>query len=380
MKQMKDKPLIERAIAQARNAGNTTIYTTGIYQRFLALALSRTSAKFRWSTSALALTDYIRADLDKDSDEAMMPKHGRYHPVIPSNHVWWQFDVPYHHPVLGEITAVLLLLTSDIQTMLEAARSYHPPHDTYERFRHTIEEEATQRGVTWAMLLFSPTGTIKWGMGFAHHDPKSDFVDFTEVPWVHCPTGECGQQTRQGKYKNLCPTCTEILAYWVSWSMAAYRVLSGMFQQEDEQKEPAQQEIVEQCIVKEPRPDKPNKFREVQREHRYHYITFDACVRARPATSPAPERTPAASTHGWLIEAREIDPDSVVYVDHAIASFEREYRHERYVHMRGQRQSVQAHHKRVPVKLARLGQVMTRVVASRFEDAVPEQQTKGELP
>lgn len=354
-----EKPLIEKVIAQARqqSQGLHVRSSQEIFLRAMANILRAAPAKYRWSESGLAMTKYLL------SLEIPVSESKLWQPILPQEHLWMQFDVPVYTPV-GDASALMLMLTSDIEAVLQAARSYNPPPQVYHSFRQALEKRAKEV-FSWALLLFGGAdGRILWATGFSHVQGALQRVSFTETPFYRCPRCYVPSEALTSDEYSLCPLCAETLAQWVGWLRASFAVLSGAFQEQEREQEPAQ--IVETCLVKEPRADKPNKFHEVQREHRYRYVAFDACVRrkATPVAQSDDTQHDGSAGRSWLSAALEVDPESVVYVPHMIAAFEREYRAERYVNVRGQRQQVQPHRKRVPVKLRNLGRVMTRVIAS----------------
>lgn len=173
------------------------------------------------------------------------------------------------------------------------------------------------------------------------------FGDKHVCPWETCDPND----------PEPCLSCKNYLLFWGVWLIVALMMIKGQFATTPEPSEfPERTEQVRRRVES----DNPKKKKYEQEDFTYRIVNFDACLK-KPAIHDDHDQRGATS---WVEQAKEIDPDAVVYVDKNIASFPRQLRSPYFVNKQGQTIDVKSHEKRIPVKLR---DVITRVVASKIK-------------
>jgi hypothetical protein len=230
-------------------------------------------------------------------------------------------------------------------------------------------------------LLDQTFVTQLWGLNILAEDGGTimnliydQSVTAWRVPEIrHCPTGQCKQLMTpeemhdRGVFTNweLCDGCQQIATYFSRWFPIALLAIAGEFAEEAE---PVEREITETIIRKEKRPNS-GKYDEHTEEVHFKIVTFDASVKRKAVIEP--DREPHEAGPSWLDLA--IEQNSVVYVKRGFGKTTRHLNPTKNPRWKFERDvPVRAYQKRVPMTVANLQKVITRVVASKYEPAQKE--------
>jgi hypothetical protein len=188
-----------------------------------------------------------------------------------------------------------------------------------------------------------------------------------------CPDSACKQimsveeQVQRGAFTiwQLCPKCETIARYFARWLPIALLAIAGEFAEEAE---PIMREITETITRKEKIPGK-GKYKEKKEEARFKIVTFDASVkRAAPSVLKNGETPEESASPSWLDLA--IEEGTVVYVKRGFGKSTRNLDPLRNPRWKEKRTvPVRSYEKRIPMTVANLQRVITRVVASKYEVA-----------
>jgi hypothetical protein len=386
---MKQKPLIEKyltylriseeqAIARIRqeagmhpleNDMNMIIATSyGRTYRHMAEA----SQKYRLAPSGQAMVEALRPRplLQEEMSFALMAAIAdRKRPLdpdietpvqeIPSAPIWIEFEAPIatNAGAMGamfftcadrEIEYQLSLpLTRPVREIL--LQSVRTPGDEYRWSLHFIDMDGTP---------------------VSHYQYYEQAQRWEIIPGAEpCPTEECETiETEDAEgfthyHIKPCPFCNVLLAHWRSWFVTSLLTVSGEFASTETVDWPI---ITEETTRKVPRPHSA-KYDQIAVKHDYYFVSFDASVKKQyrmPDETPAGERQTRGS---WVDAAREIDPESVIYVRQGFGQTERVLDPARNPRWKEKKTvPVRPHKRRVPIKVETLQRRITHVVASKF--------------
>ena len=188
------------------------------------------------------------------------------------------------------------------------------------------------------------------------YDAEKDLWTFNKIDL--CPTKLC-EKLSEDEHKfsswHMCDVCKPKFDYWTAFFPTALMGVNRDFAEEQEITAPVTRTERE---TRKRRTDQGT--RETNISHTYHIITFDISIKPAPIhTEPAEHHEISHPT--W--RERAIEEETILYVDKHIEEFERTYRHERYVNMRGKTITVQSHDKRVPRSVKRLKQTIYQAIA-----------------
>ena len=151
--------------------------------------------------------------------------------------------------------------------------------------------------------------------------------------------------------------CKPAFGYWTSWFPTALMAVNLDFADTEERQAPKRR------TEQETRKKRTGRgYKETTVTHAYQVITFDISVKEEHVIPPSPPEHREPSHPTWLEQA--IHDEAVLYVDKHIEKFQRTFRHERYVNMRGKTITVCAHDKRIPMSVMRLKQTIYRAITT----------------
>lgn len=206
----------------------------------------------------------------------------------------------------------------------------------------------------WFCDIVGVGGAVVYNFGIS---PEGDF---TVTEGHVCPWRQC-------TYPNICDMCKAHLVFWGFWTVVALLMIEGNFAVAPDLTEYPEIHETIRRRVEHTGKSNPKKKKYIEETLTYHVISFDACVKQPAPSIPDPDHE-VEHRGSWIAQAQEIDPDSVIYLDHHIAQFSRTLKHPRFVNKVGQTIEVSAHEKRIPVKISELTQRITRVVASKYQE------------
>ncbi len=337
------RPLIEQVIMREFYAALGKFDAEHVSHRQCSLGLAGTPHKYIWTDSAEAMSDYLMPPFD-----VQKPALGR---ALPPEHLWVEFERPMERSE-GQVAAVYLIHTNDEETRRFAVQSYNPAKAAAAELLRPLEDG---HPTGWTFTIVDERGDLLWTIGVESR--KNAELTFHAVAGYRCPWDACRVTNDPLEY---CPGCKGVLEHWIAWVTIAFRMVQGEFAEREEVDEPEVRIV--KTVRKEPRPDKPHKFHDVQVEHRLKIIRYDASVRYVPRSAPRDVLTPRGS---WL----EINPKGVVWVDTQITNMTRTFHHPRYVRMREKTIDIADHPKRIPMRLETLRHRLTLVEAKRYQKA-----------
>lgn len=293
--------------------------------------------KYRFANSAQAL---VHAMMEQETGTAIK--------MLPETAIFIEFttslDLGVYTPVAG------LFFVSPLQ----AYRS-----GNYARLFSETPEGALR---FWVLNVLEEDGDVLMNLIY---DTDRHAWKLPEVR--QCPDNTCKQimsveeAAEKGAFTiwQMCPKCDRIARYFSHWLPIALLAIAGEFAEEAE---PIEREVTETIIRKEKRPNS-GKYEEHKEEVHFKIVTFDASVKRKPKTEVAAEPSAGPS---WLDLA--IEQGTIVYVKRGFGKTTRHLDPQRNPRWKVKRDvSVRAYSKRIPMTVANLQKVITRVVASKFE-------------
>ena len=216
---------------------------------------------------------------------------------------------------------------------------------------------------TWILTLLNENGESPMSITYE----LGEYSAWRLTEMHECPIGHCKQiatpqeMFERGMFTNwdACPSCQQFARYFSRWFPIALLAIVGEFAEEAE---PIEREVTETITRKEKRPNS-GKYEEHTEEVHFKIITFDASVKHKPkAEAVATEPLLGPS---WLDLA--IEQHTVVYVKRGFGKSTRHLDPSRNPRWKAKRDvSVRAYQKRIPMTVANLQKVITRVVASKY--------------
>jgi hypothetical protein len=273
---------------------------------------------------------------------------------LPDTHIFLELASPidqgYYEPIHGMFFQSLYLTLEGVH---EQTKLTIPPFAPFGKRAEQI----------WTLSLLNESGgeiiTIDYEQG--------EYKSWRLAEMHECPQNLCRQiATPQEMFERwmftnwqACPKCEAFATYFSRWFPIALLAIAGEFAEEAE---PVEREVTETIIRKEKRPNS-GKYDEHREEVSFRIITFDASVKRKPTSLAAVEPSAGPS---WLDLA--IEQGTIVYVKRGFGKSTRHLDPARNPRWKMKRDvSVRAYQKRIPMTVANLQKVITRVVASKFE-------------
>lgn len=341
---MKPKPLLEKymtylrtseEMARARIKRNVRLDSKGRDYNLAILSvytstyvhMAESSQKYRLAKSGLAMVETLRPrPLLRDEPtlgtlEAIASHARSLDPDIdtpvaqlPGAAIWIELEQPIETNT-GEIAAFFFTCSgheTEYQLSLPQTRLARTV------LEQTLHQLQTRNAYRWSLHFINAEGSPK-----SHYEYHELEQDWSILPGGKpCPTGEC--VTEETKYADgviyrdirACPFCAVMLAQWRSWFTTALLTVSGEFAESEEREWPI---VTESVTRKVPRPHSP-KYDEISVHHEYYLVAFDACIKQQGRPTPPDEVVRRSS---WVEQAREIDPEAIVYMRRGFGATER---------------------------------------------------------
>jgi hypothetical protein len=340
-----------------------TAYTT-VYRH-----MTESSQKYRLTRSGMAMVAALRPQpllRGESSMSVLMEIADHKRPLdpdietpiaqLPGAPIWIELVEPINVNT-GDIAAIFFTCADrevDYQLSLPQPRG----------LRKMLEQSVRKPGdeFRWSLHFIDSNGIPRSHYEYYERAQRWGIIPHGEEP---CPTDECVTEEWEDaegftQYKvNPCPFCATILGYWRSWFVTALLAVSGEFAETEEVEWPVQTEEVVRKVL---RPHSA-KFDQITVKHDYYIVSFDASVKKH--LKPQDPGEPRGS---WIEAAREIDPDSVVYVRHNFGQTERVLDPARNPRWKAKKTvTVRPHERRVPMKIDTLQHKITLVVASKYQ-------------
>lgn len=397
--QGKGKPLIERYLTWLRVEGeqararlhDSTGFTADQFNFNLLMMeayhstysrLANKAAKYRLAASAQTMIEALRPrpllreemglsvmadignharELDPDIDTPIMN--------LPDSPIWLELEEPVI-AANGEIAGVFFTCADrEVAQMLAEERRAG--------MREVLKASVRQPGqeYRWSVHFLSGDGAPSTRYEY-RESSRAWFIVPSATGQEICPTGECKEQRLEdGSFDIVpCAFCVTVLAYWRSWLVTALLAVQGEFAATETAQWPRRSESTMRKVK---RPHS-GKYDEIKVTHDYYLVSFDASIKKvspeRPARAePEPEQREGIQRGSWVAAAREINPESVVYVRHDFGQLQRRLDPERNPRWKTKRTvDVRAHSKRLPMKVESVQKRITRVIASQYEQKTRE--------
>lgn len=236
-----------------------------------------------------------------------------------------------------------------------------------------LEQERILYGQHVAAFLFFPKQDQDWILSVLGGDGRTVWsLIYEKQTWTlpqdyGCPESQCStQETEHGRVYHLCSLCQQRLGHYTSWIAIALRMLAGDFREQVELQEP---EFVLETSTGEMPEDQGNQQRNPQL-YRYRVIRyFDAC--RYTGKSPQTKRGSWMTGRPLAESEYDVNLDALLYVVIFPKEHDRNYRHERFVRMRGKTQRIEPKPRLQPMTIAKFRQLkqrqpITHVLASRY--------------
>ena len=286
--------------------------------------------KFLWMHSAQTMAEAL---LPGVGDDALLR--------LPQNPVYIEFEQPRPFAGIQVAACSFLCLSADERTK----RS---------RWRYTL---IADNGAAARTLFYAFDGRKQQGRWSL---PGDDV----------CPENRCRRdEPSAGQLFTLCPACQAWIDHVTAWITVALRMLAGDFQERVELRQPEEVLETSKQLV---RDEQTGETKEKTILHRFRVIRYyDACVRRE--NSPQTRRGSWMSDRPLAESEYDVNPHAIIFVQIEPRDYERTYRHERYVHMRGKSQYIDPKARLQPMTIATFRQLprqqrMTKVYASSFEE------------
>jgi len=316
-------------------------------EQALILAAS-TAKKYRFANSALAMITTL-----------MEQETGTTIRTLPEMGIFLEFAAPLDLGVYSPIGGLFFVspvtafrqFTDNLRSVFALAQAY---------------QEAAQ-GI-WILNVLEEDGDILLSLIY---DSERRAWKLPEIRT--CPDNACKQimtveeQVKNGAFTiwQMCPKCEKIARYFARWLPIALLAIEGEFAEEAE---PVEREVTETITRKEKRKDS-GKYDERKEEVWFKIVTFDASVKRKERERETGAERSEVSGTSWLDLA--IAQNTVVYVRRHFGKSTRNLdpaRNSRWKYAREVK--VRDYDKRVPMTVAHLQKVITKVVASKYEQPV----------
>jgi hypothetical protein len=286
--------------------------------------------KFLWMHSAWAMTEAL---LPGVGDAALL--------YLPRNPVYIEFEQPRQFASMQIAACSLLCQHADEQT-----KQSH-----------------------WRYTLIADNGTASQTLFYAF-DGRKQQGRWSLPPHYTCPKNQChSREMPSGQMFILCPDCQRRFDFVTAWLAIALRMVAGDFQEQVEFRLPEEVLETSKRMV---RDETRGEMKEKTILHRFRVIHYyDACVQR--STNPQSPRGSWMSGRPLAESEYDVNPHAIIYVQIEPRDYERTYRHERFVHMRGKSQHIDPKVRLQPMTIATFRQLphrqrITKVYASSFEE------------